>query len=56
MGHQNIWIFFSTTPFLFRTSRKSIIEKRIEIIFGPVGGERLQVYIDDISMPLINEW
>jgi dynein heavy chain len=46
----------ATTPYLFQTSIESVIEKTIGTTFGPVGGKRMQVFIDDISMPLINEW
>jgi dynein heavy chain len=46
----------ATTPFLFQTSIESVIEKTIGTTFGPVGGKRMEVFIDDISMPEINEW
>jgi dynein heavy chain len=45
----------ATTPLLFQTSIKSIIEKKSTTL-GPAGGKKMQVFIDDISMPLINEW
>jgi dynein heavy chain len=41
---------------LFQISIESIIEKTICTTFGPVGGKKMQVFIDDISIPLINEW
>ncbi|KAH0792655.1 Dynein heavy chain family protein [Histomonas meleagridis] len=46
----------ATTPYLFQTSIQSIVEKTIGSTYGPIGGKRMEVFIDDISMPLINEW
>jgi hypothetical protein len=39
--------------YLFQTSIESIIEKTIGSTLVPVGGKRMQVFIDDISMPQI---
>jgi dynein heavy chain len=46
----------ATTPLLFQQSIESIIEKTIGTTYGPVAGKRMEVFVDDISMPLINEW
>ena len=32
------------------------VEKRQGRTYGPVGGKKMAIYVDDISMPAINEW
>lgn len=35
---------------------ESYLEKRVGSTFGPVGGRKMTVFIDDIGLPEINVW
>lgn len=55
MTYKKINFSSATTPRIFQTSIQSIIERRFRA-FGPPGGKKMVVFIDDINMPEINEW
>lgn len=47
---------FATSPSQFQKTMESYLEKRVGMTFGPIGGRRMTVFLDDINLPEINIW
>ena len=46
----------ATSPFMFQTTLEAELDKRSGKNFGPPGGKKMTVFMDDMSMPERNNW
>jgi dynein heavy chain len=56
MASRSITFSSLTTPSVFQFTVEASVEKRQGRTFGPAGGKKLLVFVDDISMPAMNDW
>jgi len=53
---RNVNFSSATTPQILQNNISSFVEKRMGFNYGPVAGKKGIIFIDELNIPLINEW
>lgn len=56
MRQKKVCFSSATSPFSFQTMLEAELDKRGGKSFGPPGGKRMTVFLDDLNMPEKNNW
>ena len=55
-AHKTLTFSSLTTPAIFQAAVEACVEKRQGRTYGPPPGRTLTLFLDDLSMPALNEW